>query len=206
MALTGLQVMQSVRNALRANSGLLPDVELLDLVNQALDWGAIDGLYLPVSVESLAQADDTYEYALSSGDLALVHYIYDIYEETEVASLFYKQPIPQIYWSVEAAATPYLLFERSYWTPSGSVDFRILGGKPQARITDPDDTIYLPGAYVVQKAASLGHMLLSSTGSAQQSRWHESQISICDILTERARASARQFRLPTHYKTVPGRV
>jgi hypothetical protein len=206
MPLTGKVIAQSIRYNLRSPEAELEADALLDMLNQAIDWSQSDALYLPVYYESLVQADDTYEYALTGGDLALMHYIYDIYLESEVTGLFNTRPIPKSYYTIEPSSTPYLFFNRAIWTPLNAKPFRIVGAKPQARISDLDDTVYLPPAYIIQKATALGHSLLAANASAQRAQWHAQQQTLAEQRCELTRTTAIQFKLQPNHLRIPGRV
>jgi len=208
MSITVLQARNSIRVNLATTANELNDEKIDDLINQAIDFSNIDQLLVPVTSEGIVQAEDTYEYALSTGETANMRYIVAIAYESEVTGLFTEWADRSV-WSIRPAATPastpYLYFQRSHWQVEDGKYFRIEGLKPHARVTDPDDVIYLPESYVIWKATEFGHGILSSIVNSPRGQWHLSRVPAAASYSELARIGAKHFQIPAIARRIPGR-
>lgn len=205
MAITLGQAVRSVRANLNEPAQVITDERIIDFINEAIDFSATENLYIPVVDDTLDQLADDYEYPLTGGELANIKYIYNIALESEVAGLFDQSVERGLYW-IHAATIPILNFTRYAWSPTATRGLRIYGGKPQARVTDVDTTIYLPMSYIIWKATSFAHGVLAGTPNSTRGRWHESRVNASEVYAEAARVGAKEFHLPSKIMWIPGRV
>ncbi len=205
MSITYTQVAKSVRANCRVSEAELHPEELNEFINQAIDFASSENLLLPIYSEVLLAADGTYEYALSSGELLNMKYIYGIWESTQNDGNF-DYLLPANFWKIESGATPYIRFDRFAWMPVDSTTLRVVGAKPQPRVTDPDDIIYLPAAYVIWKATAIAHLALGSNTNSAKSRWHDSRVGPSEQYCEIARIGAKEFHMPMNARVVLGRL
>ena len=208
MSITLINARGSVRNNLNASNSEINDERIDDLINQAIDFSNIESLLVPVVSEAIAQVEDTYEYSLSTGETANMRYITAIAFESETTGLFAEWADRTI-WSIRPAATPastpYLYFDRGRWFPEDAKYFRVEGLKPHARVSDPEDVIYLPESYIIWKATAFGHGILMSTVNSPRARWHEARMPVAEQLAELARMGSKHLRIPSYARLIPGR-
>lgn len=195
-----------VRRRVKSNlAGEMGDEDIDTEINMAIEFAETDGLYIPVADESLSQADDTYEYNLTGGELGNIKYIRDIFLESSDSGLFYDVPLGKAYWTIEEAGTPFLRFSKA-WTPEDAKLFRIKGYKPQAVVDEDTDEIELPAAYIVWKSLAFCHGVLSSGAASSRAAWHERRIALTEQYAEVARYSANEHKVGPHSRLVKGRI
>lgn len=205
MPLTAIAIADSVRVNVQATESQLSPENMLNFVNQAIDMGKVDNLYQIVSDETLTELADTYEYALTGGVLAELKYIYSIHEQDDDDTAIFRLLIPRNYWTLRYASVPQIYFyDHLGWSPVADKVLRITGGKTMARISDPDDTVYLPEAYVIWRATAFAHSALAA-GAGPRAQWHERQIPIANQWAEVARIGATEYRVPPQSYLVPNR-
>lgn len=206
MAVTFTELAANIRTATRASAGQFSIEDVKACINMAIDAAISDGLYVPVEDETLVHIAETYEYGLTgSADLLALVAISEIWNESETDGVYLERVDPR-YWSVELDSTPYIKFWDLAWGPTSDRQFRIKGFKIQPRITDPDDTIYLPTHWVTWKSIEFAHGILSGAVNAAQSSWHERRVAACKIEVEAARLGAKRWWVPNGSKWIPNRM
>lgn len=200
----------NARARVRFVSGTIPgeisdeDIDLA--INMAISFARSDHLLVPVADETLTEAEDTYEYNLTGGELGNILYIVNLFEETETSGIFDVVAFPKSLYRVEEAATPYLFFNSNGWIPTANKLMRIQGLKPQTEVEDDEDEISLPQTYLVYKAASIIHQRASGNGASTRSAWHQQQIQVAEANAELDRRGAFEFKVPPNAMVVRGRV
>lgn len=210
MSRTLAQLRASVRANINASPPEIGDVVLNEFINQAIDNAITDHLLVPLVDENLIWIESTYEYELENsptpGNLDLLVYIYQIFEESETSGVFYSGPIPYSYWDVQSGSPPYLRFYTEGGLGISGRNLRIVGAGHQARVSADLDEIHLPPDYVIWKACSLAHGRLSGSTSPQRASWHGQQIQISEGRAENSRIQAHEWKLPNMYRYIWGRL
>jgi hypothetical protein len=198
------QARRAVRLNLRAGNAEISDENIVELINEAIDFAISENMFISVGDETLVQTTDQYEYILTGGELINLRYITLIWGESNIAGLF-TEIFPQGQWHIEQASTPFIVFNRLMWAPINGNKMRVVGLKPQARVAAPENIISLPSAWVTWKAIALGHNILSGIPNTPLSQWHRDQVGIAETYVEQARLGAKDFRIPAHARRVQGR-
>jgi hypothetical protein len=208
MPITYAEVLEFIRTNTKASTSEFRDEDIKVCINQAIDSAVSDNLYVPIVDESLEFLEDTWEYPLAGSptptNLDSLSYIYNLYLESDVSGVF-LEPINEVIYSVQNATVPFLLFDRYAYQGIVGRKIRIVGSKVHARVTDPDDTVYLPSTWVTWRATSIAHGILSGSQNNSRAQWHERRVQYAEAMVEAARLGAKQFYLPTRYKLVPTR-
>jgi hypothetical protein len=124
--------------------------ELHSAINQAIEHAA--GKYLVDLIDdtTITLVADTYEYALPTSFL----YLNKVTTESAVASdIFYKEDVIDFRdWDVIKAYPPTLKLDKNMYSIVAGKDLRLEGHGTQALVSADTDVIYLPPAWLIQKA------------------------------------------------------
>uniref|UniRef100_A0A6M3KBF9 Uncharacterized protein n=1 Tax=viral metagenome TaxID=1070528 RepID=A0A6M3KBF9_9ZZZZ len=124
--------------------------ELRKAINMAIESIASKYLIDVIDDTTITLVADTYEYALPTSFM----YLHQIITEDEVDGdeFFESGIIDPRSWSIIKAYPPTLKLDKRYYSITADKDLRLEGQGAQAIVTADTDVIYLPPAWLVQKA------------------------------------------------------
>jgi len=144
---------------------IFTEEEYRKAINLAIECQA-NKYFVEIKDETTVLVADTYEYALPTSMLGIIHIIT---EKTKDGGIFdASDEIDRRSWSIIKSYPPKLKLHEDYYSISAGKDLRIEGCGSQPLVDDDTDVIYLPPDWLIQKAITFLPQSKAQRGSLDE--------------------------------------